>query len=271
MSGTSTRVISALCAALVVVALGLWGGTPGLLGTVVFAVVMSTREFARMIFPRYKMPALITHLYWLTSLVFFGLATRPTLAPALPFALAVIAFLTGAIWLARDRVANDDLLPALALGVLGMIYCALFPLYAARVILGPRGAGWFGFLLLLVFAGDTFAYFTGRIWGRRKFMPAISPGKTWEGSLGGLVGSGLAGTALLGILDYGVPWWQTLAFSVTCGFVAQSGDLFLSLVKRVSGVKDSGRIMPGHGGLLDRLDGIFIACPLVYAFSIAVV
>lgn len=263
-----TRVISALLAAFFLIGLGVFGGAAGLFFSCVLAMLLGTREFARMVFPHYKLPFACTPLYWLTSLGIFGTASYFAVDAALTFAIANVVFFLGALWSARGRVANADLLAGVALGSFGMLYCALFPLYAGRVALGPHGIIWFGFMLLVVFAGDTFAYFTGRAFGARKFMPDVSPNKTWEGSIGGLVGSGVIGTLWLVFALPEVPWGSTLGFSLACGFSAQTGDLLISLVKRVVGVKDTGRLMPGHGGLLDRLDGVLIACPLVYAFSI---
>ena len=99
-------------------------------------------------------------------------------------------------------------------------------------------------------------------------MPQISPNKTWEGALCGLLGSAVAGVAHNAIVFKDIELWETFVFCMACGLTAQSGDLLMSLVKRVAQVKDSGGIMPGHGGILDRLDGVFIACPLVYAFAL---
>ena len=101
-------------------------------------------------------------------------------------------------------------------------------------------------------------------------MPMISPNKTWAGSFGGMFGSALAGTVHVFSTFQDVAVWKTVLFCLVCGFVAQTGDLMMSLVKRVAQVKDTGTIMPGHGGVLDRLDGVFIACPLVYAFALYV-
>jgi phosphatidate cytidylyltransferase len=133
-----------------------------------------------------------------------------------------------------------------------------------------EGVNWFFFMLIVVFFGDTFAYFGGRWFGRRKLYSNISPNKTWEGALGGLFGSCFGGVIFGATIFQQVPWYKFAVFCLVCGAVGQSGDLLMSLVKRVAHVKDSGSIMPGHGGILDRLDGIFIACPLVYAFALYV-
>lgn len=262
------RVISALLGAIVVFSLGYFGGTPGMQLTCLLAIVLGIREFSRIAFQ--QIPFSVSLAYWAVgSLLIAALYQHFELA-ALEFAIANLAFFSLTIWLTRSRVSNDLLMPALAMGSFGLIYCLLFPFFAFKLVSLDDGGHWFLFLLLVVFFGDTFAYFCGRWFGRRKLMPQVSPNKTWEGSVGGLLGSCLAGLVYGSSVFQDVPVNLILVFCVICGLVAQSGDLLISLVKRVGHVKDSGHIMPGHGGILDRLDGVFIACPLVYAFALYV-
>ena len=148
---------------------------------------------------------------------------------------------------------------------------------AAVVWIGGGGAGATGILLLpdgleLLIAfvlttalGDIFAYFAGTTLGRRKMAPSISPGKSWEGFAGGLVASLLGGVAAGALLDrLGLP--DGLAMGAICGVLAPVGDLLESLVKRETGIKDSGRLLPGHGGFLDRLDAIVFCAPVVFFY-----
>ncbi len=131
----------------------------------------------------------------------------------------------------------------------------------------PWGREWVFLVLLVVMAGDTAAYFVGISLGRRKLYPAISPNKSVEGAIGGLAGS-LAGAYLamawffpaLGI-------WDCLLLGLLIGVIAQLGDLFESMLKRSFGVKDSGRLIPGHGGILDRLDSLLFAFPVAYFYA----
>jgi len=263
------RVVSALLAALLLLGIGYFGGPLGLILACTAVIVLSIREYTRMAFRLSQMPSAISHAFWaiclLTYLALFYFAEQSIAA----FAAGNIAFFAANLWLTRGRVTNEALLASLAIGTFGLVYCVLFPYFCIRLLQLPDGPKWFIFLLLVVFFGDTFAYFSGRWFGRRKFMPLISPKKTWEGSLGGLFGSALAGTVFL-LTFQDVPLWQTILFCVICGFAAQTGDLLMSLVKRVAQVKDSGTIMPGHGGILDRVDGVLISCPLVYAFALYV-
>jgi phosphatidate cytidylyltransferase len=141
---------------------------------------------------------------------------------------------------------------------------ALAPAWVALVRLRidvPRGAQWLLFALCLVWAADIGAYFAGRSFGRVRLAPLVSPGKTWEGVLGGLALAGLV--ALWGSRWFAVPM---LPFVALClGVVAFSvvGDLTESLLKRFAGLKDSGTLFPGHGGVMDRIDSLTSALPML--------
>ena len=126
------------------------------------------------------------------------------------------------------------------------------------------------------FACDTSAFFVGRAWGRHHMAPAISPHKTWEGAIGGFVGAIAAALALRSLLslgDWSLPLNYVEAIGVGCliGVVAQLGDLLESLLKRRAGVKDSGNLIPGHGGVLDRIDSLVFTGVIVYYFVLWVV
>lgn len=264
------RVISALLAGFALLGMAYYFERIGLYVACTIAIVLGIREYSRMAFLHWKMPSHTNYLYWAVSVLFYGLMIKYDQQGLLWFALCNALFFVGVLWATRGAVSNDDLLPAIAMGTFGMLYCVLFPFFAVRLVALDEGPQWFLFLLLVVFFGDTFAYFGGRFLGRHKLMPLISPNKTLEGCVAGLIGSALAGTVHLRVVGMDVKLLDTLVFCLSCGFAAQSGDLLISLVKRVAQVKDSGHIMPGHGGILDRLDGVFIACPLVYAFAVYV-
>ena len=142
----------------------------------------------------------------------------------------------------------------------------ILPAWAALSTLhehGERGPTLTLMLLMLVWPADIGAYFAGRQWGKRKLAPAISPGKTWEGVYGGLLASLLFAAIAGGLFSHSLQW--TLAFmmiSLVAAMFSVAGDLVESLKKRQSGIKDSGHIIPGHGGIFDRIDSLVAAAPL---------
>lgn len=128
----------------------------------------------------------------------------------------------------------------------------------------PRGLGWILIVILATWFGDTAAYLVGRSVGRRPLLPRVSPKKTVEGSIGGLAGSMLAGLAGVALFGLDVPIWLGALFGLALGAVGQVGDLGESLLKRQAGVKDSGTLIRGHGGILDRIDALLFALAVGY-------
>jgi phosphatidate cytidylyltransferase len=233
----------------------------------VAAILLMVREFIRLSLHALNVPKGLIFWYWAVAIVLLAGLLRLDQG-LLVTSVCCVAFLTGGIWFTRNRMQNDRLLAAMALGVLGLTICVLFPYYAIQTLRLPNGLNWFGLHLVIVFAGDVTAYFGGISFGKEKLMPQISPKKTVAGSVSGLAGSLALGAGYSLLALPGRPLWQIVLFALACGFAAQMGDLLLSLIKRVADVKDSGAIMPGHGGVLDRLDGIIVTCPLIYAFAL---
>jgi phosphatidate cytidylyltransferase len=132
------------------------------------------------------------------------------------------------------------------------------------------GRGDLLFLVLIVWASDIGAYLVGRWVGGPRLAPRISPGKTWSGAAGGLVGGCLCGLAVAHLFAASSAVTHVIAVAALLGIVAQAGDLLESFIKRRFGVKDSGRTIPGHGGLLDRLDGLLTAGPVAALLALAV-
>lgn len=150
----------------------------------------------------------------------------------------------------------------------GLIYIALPLALLVLVRNNTDGIAWIFFLLLIVFAGDTSAFYVGTYFGRHKLSAAISPGKTIEGSVGGFLANILVGSIFKFFLFTHLPWGICIVFFIAIGAAGQVGDLFESALKRMSGVKDSGGILPGHGGILDRIDALLFATPVMYFFKI---
>ncbi len=159
-------------------------------------------------------------------------------------------------WRALVRAMNPSPLRETFWTLGGILYLA--PAAAMLMLMreGERGFADVLTLIALVAAIDIGAYFTGRAIGGPKIAPAISPSKTWAGLLGGILGA-LAVLVLSAKLSAATPtWWQVLGLAVLAAIVAQAGDFFESWMKRRAGVKDSGKLIPGHGGLFDRVDGL---------------
>ncbi|HEY8910541.1 MAG TPA: phosphatidate cytidylyltransferase [Desulfosporosinus sp.] len=199
----------------------------------------------------YKLTTLVA-LVWLISLFIGG---KDWMLPVMVFWLLIGL---GRLALTYPKT----LLPEAGFNLLSIFYTVLLSyLYLLRQL--PRGMEWAFFAILLVWATDTGAYLIGRQFGRHLLAPHVSPKKTVEGSLGGLMFSIIVAIVFWRIIG-GTSWIPYIFFGVVIGISAQVGDLFESALKRSAGVKDSGMLIPGHGGILDRFDSLIFALPLVY-------
>ncbi len=216
---------------------------------------------------------------------------KPLLATAifiysLGFAAAIAPFLFLTIGMRREDLSRSY--PAAAASVFAFTYIALPMGMLVQLREQWSGAFLVLYLLLLVWAGDIFAYFAGRSLGRHLMSPRISPKKTWEGAAASLIASLVIGMLLY---NYALPistWllkahlierrdgffalekpalWPTILLSATINLAAQLGDLVESLIKRGAGVKDSGSLLPGHGGMLDRIDALLFAAPVLWYYA----
>jgi phosphatidate cytidylyltransferase len=180
-------------------------------------------------------------------------------------AIVVLAMLLLVARVAMDGA--DSIARGIALAFLGALWVGLLFPYFAYLRDENDGAGLLLLMLLLVIASDSGAYFAGRTWGERKLLPNVSPNKTVEGAIGGLLASIVAGLILRTALVPHWSWPSITILSALIGVFAQLGDLSGSAFKRVAGVKDSGWIFPGHGGLLDRACSLLFAAALTYYYS----
>jgi len=181
-------------------------------------------------------------------------------------AAVVVAFFLSLASLVAAPTTGGAVRWALTVG--GLLYvCGLG---AALLVLrsGVMGLSWVLLVFAITWGCDTCAYFVGRQIGRRPFFPRISPKKTVEGSLGGVVGGVAAALVVAYVLAFKQPLATVLAVALSGTIVAQLGDLVESAFKRQAGVKDSGTLMPGHGGLLDRIDGLLFVGALTYCWSL---
>ena len=174
--------------------------------------------------------------------------------------------LSGLISLRRFK-ADSSVIKIVARQVLGIIYIPLFLSCMVLIRNDDDGIAWIFFLLTLVFAGDTGAFYVGRLLGQHKLCPAVSPGKTIEGAIGGLAATLGAGLIFINCFLKPLSLGPSILFFLCIGVVGQVGDLFESELKRYADVKDSGSILPGHGGILDRIDALLFAAPVAYFFK----
>ena len=204
---------------------------------------------------------------WPIILLPIGMAIVPLAALALGggWALALAAVLTVAGWVLFGRDARALWLAA------GFVYLAPAAVALVRLRHVHLVGRWdMLFLVLVIWASDIGAYLVGRLVGGPKLAPAISPGKTWSGAVGGLVAAGLVGLAVATWAGGRLPLPHCIATAMILGAASQIGDLLESWFKRHFGVKDSGRSIPGHGGLLDRLDGMLTAAPTAALMAVVI-
>lgn len=232
----------------------------------------------------------------MTAWEYLGLAQRMGAEPPrLVVCLAVLA-LFGAAFQWPDQVAPilgmlalllliyctfgspiPRVLPDASASVFGLLYAGLTLLSLPALRQQSNGPSLVLYLLCTVWAGDIAALYVGRAWGRHKLAPSISPNKSWEGSVASVCGSVLVAAGLLwlsnvlstrfntAVLSYSEdPLWYWLGLAVILNIAAQVGDLAESALKRSAGVKDSGAILPGHGGVLDRVDALLLAAPALW-------
>jgi phosphatidate cytidylyltransferase len=265
------RLLSALVLAPTLVFISWKGGLPFALMCAV-ASAIAARELVAMLTPIGKAELFAIGLAGLVPLapwwarLHAGGAYPEWMLVALGFAAMVLLAAT----LFREGGALEGAPARASAASLAWLYCGV--LCASVVALRLRfGFGWVVMAFVVTWLNDTFAYFAGRFLGRNKMFPRISPKKTWEGFAGGVAGS--IGGALLLLAIFPAAWLPGLTaggcFLLGAGgaIVGPVGDLVESMLKRAAGVKDSGKLIPGHGGLLDRIDALLFVAPWVYVFA----
>jgi phosphatidate cytidylyltransferase len=256
--------------------------------------VITLREYVGLV-RQYRIAAYCRVLYVL-ALIAFLLLTLQTGVPYLEATAKMLFGIVGAAMfvlmflfaIAMRREPLSEGFPSASAAVFGFLYIVV-PL-AMLVQLRQQGSGAYLILytLIVVWMGDTVAYYTGRAIGRHKLAPRISPAKTWEGTAGSFIGAVVCGTLVFaysreissGLMRIGLltadqaylppqipPLWEFAVLSAVINVAAQVGDLAESLLKRGAGVKDSGTILPGHGGMLDRIDALLFAAPVVWYYA----
>jgi phosphatidate cytidylyltransferase len=260
------RVATGAGGALVLLLLVIFGGRVGVAFVAVVVSLGMVWEFVDICFNLSDKPEkklILVGTTWLLAFTNF-------LMPRAEYELLITAFLAlfGYFLFTAGRHEGQDFdthFRELMFSVFGLIYLAFLPLYLVLIRDSAQGVHWTILFLLIVWSGDTGAYFAGKRFGRHKLYEKISPKKTIEGGLGGL-GSGVIIAILYKLLLFPSMSWAAAVFiPIFVGAVSQVGDLCESFLKRAFNRKDSGSLLPGHGGLLDRFDGVVFSLPAMYA------
>lgn len=260
------RTITALIAIPVVLAI-VWLGGWWAFAAATIVVILGAYELHRMMLHEGYHPLILISLA--LSVLFLVAAMLPQLRLLLLESGLVIALLvTFPLLFFRKKLegAMVDWSLTLAIAIYLGWPLSLFPLLRGFQVGISPGFWWVLTVLLGVWGFDTGAFFTGHFIGRHKLAPNISPAKTWEGVIGGMILS-ITAALLFTTLPLGVPWYLAILLGILIGVAATLGDLAESLIKRQTHVKDSGQIMPGHGGILDRIDSMLFAVIVVYIFA----
>ncbi len=223
------------------------------------------------------------HLFFLLSCLFFYCVYFFIKQNVLElFFIFLFLFFIFVFWfLYLSGQEREKIFHGLCFSLVGWLYIVFPTVLFLDMFLHQKNRLWF-FFLCIVFLGDIFAYLGGQLGGSKKWVPALSPGKTWFGLWCGLLASGISALVLSFYVSRyliydgknpALSWTEGFDFSLSVFlfisgallfFIAQTGDLFVSLLKRQAGVKNTGCLLPGHGGLLDRLDGLLLVLPFVY-------
>jgi phosphatidate cytidylyltransferase len=273
------RIFTALVLIPIVVALVWWGPPPALAAVAALIAVLALREFfdlgeriamrpfrkwtfactAGLFYAQYSLGLVETH-----SLVAGYSIVRDAAGGVLSIDAVLLIFVFGAVVLGlATHWALHDVLPALAISSAGLLFVALPFSYLVRINeINLVGRKLVLFTLCLIWAGDILAYFVGKGLGRVPMAPALSPKKTWEGALGNLLASLLVGVFFAKWLR--MEALQMLVIAALANVAGQMGDLIESAYKRGAAVKDSSDLLPGHGGVLDRIDSLILASPVAW-------
>lgn len=239
-----------------------WFGQPWFAIITAIWGLLGAREFYQIVAGAKVPPLAYFGMVWV---VLFILSPLCPSTAALPLLLTTAVMLP-LIWLVL-RPNREEAFMRWGWTVAGILYVGWLLSYLVTLRSTASGREWVLLALLVTFASDSSAFFIGRKWGKRRLAPNVSPKKTWEGAIAGVLGAILASLILLALLRLPI----NIGLAVLAGFlisvIGQLGDLVKSLFKRNMGVKDSSHLLPGHGGILDRMDSVVFAGVVVYYFA----
>lgn len=247
-----TRVLTALILIPLALYIVIWAPSPLVFAAVALCAMQCYREYCA-----------IAAGYGIANLGPLGFAAGlGVLALSDNTAVFLTIVALSGISLAMRSAELSDTLPRASAMLLGVVY--IFGAWKCAILLRDVNPYWLLFALAINWVGDIFAYYVGKAIGKHKLASRISPGKTWEGAIASLVASVAFGAVYLNRFSPGMAIAETVAISALANLAGQLGDLAESALKRGAGVKDSGTILPGHGGLLDRVDSSLFSIPAVY-------
>jgi phosphatidate cytidylyltransferase len=257
------RVLTAAVAIPLVFLVILKGGRIGFTILIGTAAVLGLLEYYNLFLPRESVTERRVGLICCLALIaaFYGEDVGARLS-----VLVLVFIVTAVLCLARYETGSS-MVAILSRQIMGFVYIPFFLGHFILIRGWQEGISWAFFLLAVVFAGDSAAYYVGKTFGRHKLSPSISPGKTMEGAVGGLGGNLLVGILFKAFWFPELSWTSCTALVLLLGVLGQIGDLVESMLKRSVQIKDSGRFLPGHGGMLDRIDGLLFAVPVLYYFK----
>ena len=258
-----TRTIPGLLLAVVWLLLLLKGNFVLFWAVAVLIGLIGGREFVRMVFPEIRFEKDRFLLSVIIAIpVFTSLYAGHQLFSISFGVLLAFAALTCFTMFKYTRFEKP--LMILSRGALGIIFVGMFGAHLVLIRNLPDGAHWLVILSAITAGSDSFAYWTGCRWGRHKLCPNISPNKTIEGAVGGIFGAMFAAVLLSLFLDVAVSPFTVLVFAFFLSIIGMFGDLLESIIKRGTSTKDSGTILAGHGGVLDRADSLLMTAPFLY-------
>ncbi len=267
------RAITAACFVALLITIVRYGGEIGLTALVVTLGVLAALEFYRLVGRNTVKP--LSYLGMVLIALFIISRNHYAIAYAQPWftqqqitaLLLMSSVLPPLIWLMLRR-RKAEAFASWVWTIAGVLYIGwmLSHMVALRGL--EDGRNWVFFVLFVTWMSDTIAYFTGRRWGRNKLAPHISPSKTWEGFFGGLGAAAAISVLFFTPTPVRLPiaYWQAVPLAIGVSALGQAGDLIESLFKRHMNSKDSGHLMPGHGGMLDRIDSLIFSSVLVYYY-----
>ncbi len=264
------RVVTAAVGVPVVV-FAIWFGNPWFAILIAAAGVAGTYEFYHIVSSSGKgHPLTYFGLVWALAFILSPLVLHYKSFNALPI-IMTLAIVISLIWTLL-RSPREEAFRNWAWTLAGVLYVGWMLSYWLNLRGLEDGRNWVYLALLTTFANDTGSYFIGRKWGKRRLAPAISPGKTWQGAIGGLLSAILGAFVVFTILNSLSPlaleYWKVISLGFLVSLFAQLGDMVESLFKRNMGVKEASKVLPGHGGVLDRFDSLIFVGPLVYYYAL---